>query len=90
MKAFKLNPAAGRSRLTVFGRLVVANQVLRMSDKDAKKYLEHVLEGKQSFVECDEVEGKAEVVTTVQATGVDAEPKDAKAPDTSADDVESI
>ncbi|QWS69913.1 hypothetical protein [Vibrio phage vB_VpS_PG28] len=89
MKAFKLNPASRLRRLTVYGRLVLADQVIRMSDKDAKKYLEHTINGTKSFVECDEVEGSDAVVTTVQQTGIQKEEQPEKAED-SKDDVETI
>ncbi|UOX39940.1 hypothetical protein [Vibrio phage V-YDF132] len=95
MKSFKLNPVSGIKRLSVYGRLVVVNQVVTLSDKDAKKYLDHTLNGVASFVECEKVALGDDPVVTTRKTGIediddDAPKQDDEPQDDQEDDLEQV
>lgn len=71
MKTFKLNPEAPIKRVTVFGRLCEAKQTITMGDKDAKKYLDHKINGVATFVECAPINSEVQVTETSNLAGTD-------------------
>lgn len=63
MVSFRLASNVKTQRLHIFGRMIARNQILTMSDKDAKKYLDYKLQGVTQFEECEPVNEDEQVTT---------------------------